>query len=440
MLAIALPMVISTACDGVMTFTDRLFLARLSSEEMNAAMSGGVMLQALTFFFVGLTGYSTALVAQYLGSGQKHLSSVASFQAIIVVLCASPFILLCSPLAVFFSKLMHIPEGQMGFQIIYFNVLLYGVPVSLLRTCLSSYFSGIGKTKIVMFANLIAMVVNVGLDYILIFGKFGFPQMGIKGAAVATVLGGVCGLAMLFASYFGKTNRTAFSVMKSFRFDKKIMKNYLYYGYPAGLELFLNFFAFSFCIFVFHSQGSHIATATTIMFNWDMVSYIPLLGVEIAVTSLAGRYMGAGEPETVSKVMSSGVKTGILYSFVILLLFVFCSDYLVNVFHPDTYSAIFEQAKPIANSMIRVASFYVLAEAIMVALIGALRGAGDTHFTMIASVALHWTFAPVLFVLLNFMGVSALNGWIVLILLYLVFCYIMFLRYKSGKWKKIKMV
>ncbi len=76
MLVMALPMIISTACDGVMTFTDRLFLARLGSEHMNAAMGGGVTMQMLMFFFIGLTGYSTALVAQYFGAGQKENSSI----------------------------------------------------------------------------------------------------------------------------------------------------------------------------------------------------------------------------------------------------------------------------------------------------------------------------------------------------------------------------
>ena len=78
-LILALPMIISTACDGIMTFTDRLFLARVGSEQMNAAMGGGVTLQMLMFFFVGLTGYSTALVAQYFGAGEKHNASKAAY-------------------------------------------------------------------------------------------------------------------------------------------------------------------------------------------------------------------------------------------------------------------------------------------------------------------------------------------------------------------------
>jgi MATE family multidrug resistance protein len=440
LLEIALPMIVSTACDGIMTFTDRLFLSRLGSEQMNAAMSGGVSLQVLTFFFIGLIGYSTALVAQYLGSGQKHLSSVSATQAGIVAIIASPFIYLCAPLSVLFAQVMKVPQGQLGYQIAYFNILIYGVPFSLLRAGLSCYFSGIGKTKIVMYANLFAVVANVFLDYVLIFGKFGFPQMGVEGAAIATITGSVMGMLIMALGYFGKENRKEFSIMKSFRFDWKIMKKLLYFGYPAGLEFFLNFLAFSIIIFVFHSRGNEVATASTIMFNWDLISFIPLLGIEIAVTSLSGRYMGAGEPDVVHTVVKSGIKTGIFYSFAVLLAFVFMTDFLVEVFRPDIQSAIFEQARPMAVSMIKLATLYVLAEAIMVALVGALRGAGDTHFTMLASVTFHWLLAPFLFIMMEMLNFSPVSGWLLLIILYLLFCVALYLRYRGGYWKKIKVI
>jgi len=291
-----------------------------------------------------------------------------------------------------------------------------------------------------MIANLAAMVMNVGLDYILIFGKFGFPAMGIRGAALATVIGGVCGLIILILVYLGKKNSHEFSLAGSFRFDPKVMRKLLYFGYPAGLELFFNFLAFSALIFLFHSHGNVVATATTIMFNWDLVSFIPLLGIEIAVTSLVGRYMGARDPATAHKAAMSGIKTGLYYSFVILLLFIFVPGALVMVFKPDVPAEIFNEAIPIAKSMIRLASLYVLLEAVMISIVGALRGAGDTHFTMLISVASHWTMLPVLYIMMNVLHMSAVAGWLGLIVFFMLFCGILILRYRSGKWKLIKVV
>ncbi len=334
MLAIALPMIVSTACDGVMTFTDRLFLSRLGSEQMNAAMGGGVAMQMMMFFFIGLTGYTTALVAQYYGSGQKKMSGVAAFQAILIALVAYPVILLCRPLSLHFFNFMHVPEAQLPYQISYFNIVIYGVLFSILRNCLSCYFSGLGRTKVVMMAALVSVVVNVVLDYILIFGKLGFPAMGIRGAAIATVVGSFTGLCVLIIVYLGRFNRENFAIMNSFKFNWAVMRKLLYFGYPAGLELFLNFLGFTVIIFMFHSRGDEVATATTIMFSWDLATFIPLLGIEIAVTSLVGRYMGAGDPETAHKAAMSGIKTGIFYSAVVLVLFVSIPETLARVFRP----------------------------------------------------------------------------------------------------------
>ncbi|MGL4369723.1 MAG: MATE family efflux transporter, partial [Spirochaetota bacterium] len=375
-LAIALPMVISTACDGVMTFTDRLMLARLGSEYMNAAMTGGISMQVSMFFFIGLTGYSTALVAQYLGSGRKELSAVAAFQAFLLVLVSYPVIILWLKPAAMISSYMGLSQEQQSLQHDYMLILAYGSILAMLRHVVSCYFSGIGKTRIVMAATLTAMVVNVLLDYVLIYGHFGMPQLGLRGAAIATVAGSACAVAILLLSYFGKQNRHEFFSHQSCHFDFAIMKKLLYYGYPAGLELFLNFLAFSCVIQIFQSAGETVATATTIMFNWDLVSYIPLLGIEIAVTSLVGRYMGAQQPETAKHAAYSAVKVGTMYSFIILVLFVCIPQTLVYVFSPDPLTALFAQSVPLAVSMIRIAAFYVLAEAMMSAFVGALRGAG----------------------------------------------------------------
>lgn len=440
LLALALPMVISASCDGVMTFTDRLFLAKVGSEQMNASLAGGVALQMLTFFFIGLIGYTTALTAQYMGAGEKHNSSRTTFQGILITLIAWPLIVLLKPYLGLLFGWLKTPESQIVYQLEYISVLAWGVVFTLLRHTLSCYFVGIGRTKIVMQATVAAMITNVLLDYILIFGKLGFQPMGITGAALATVAGSVVASIMLFAAYFGHKNNIEFSVNKSFRFSAEIMKKLLYFGSPAGFELFLNFIAFFFMVALFQSQGDVAATAITIMFNWDMVSFIPLIGIETSVTSLVGRYMGAGRPQVAHRAALSGIKTGIFYSIIILILFVFIPETLVKVFQPDVPSSIFNNAIPTAVSMIRIASLYVLAEAVIVALIGALRGAGDTHFTMIASVLAHWSFVPVLYLCLHVLNLSVPFSWFVLVVFFLVFSLVLVMRFKSGKWKTIRVV
>ncbi|MDD3094819.1 MAG: MATE family efflux transporter [Candidatus Neomarinimicrobiota bacterium] len=440
MLAIAIPMVVSHACDTFMTFTDRMFLSRLGPEIMNAAMGGGIMASIMISFFMGLIGYSTALVAQYLGAGRKNACPLVTTQAFLLVIVAYVLILLLKPLAIDFFNLMRIPQEQIGPQTLYFNIIVFGTIMGLFRVALSSYFSGIGRTRVVMAASLSAMVVNIFLNYIFIYGKLGFPAMGIRGAAYGTLLGGLVSIIILFSGYFGRKNRREFNVGKSFRFYPQIVKKLLHFGYPAGLEFMLTFFAFNLMILIFHSMGNVTATATTIMFNWDMVSYVPLVGIEVGVTSLVGRYMGARDIPTAKKAAFSGLKVGAIYSLLTVILFVFFPKQLVHVFRPAASSAVFDQAVPIAVFMLRIAAVYVTVEAVIITFIGVLRGAGDTRWAMIVSVAMHYLMAGGIFIILKVLKLSPEIAWVVVVLVFTSLSVVFYLRFRSGKWEKIRIV
>jgi len=440
MLGIALPMMLSTSCDAVMVFTTRIFLSQLGPEHMNAAIGGAVMNQVLVFFFTGLIGYSTALSAQYYGSGQKRLSPVTAFQAVLISFAAYPLILAAVPFAEKFFLFVKTPENQIGYQLKYFAIVCFGTLPTMIRQSLGCYFSGIGRTRIVMTATITALVMNIGAGYLLIFGKFGMPEMRIEGAAYASIISTVIAVIILAFSYFKTSHRREFEVMRSFHFDKAVMKKLITFGYPAGIELFLYFFAFTLMIYIFQSQGDIVATASSIMINWDMAAFVPLLGIEIAVSSLVGRYMGAGNPDAAHRSAMSGIKTGLLYALAVTLIFLFLPELMVNIFRPDGPNHVFEAAAPIAVSMVRIASIYIIAETVMVSLIGALRGAGDTLWVMMASVSYQWLFVPVLYVMLNVLKFPPVYAWCGFVIFFLLFCAVLVARYRGGKWRKIKVV
>jgi multidrug resistance protein, MATE family len=136
----------------------------------------------------------------------------------------------------------------------------------------------------------------------------------------------------------------------------------------------------------------------------------------------------------------SAAKLGILYSSFILVLFLSIPETLVRVFHPGTFDPDFEAAVPLAKTMLRIASLYVLAQAIMVAMIGTLRGAGDTFYTMMVSVGANWAFLPMLYVVLYLFKSTVPVGWFGLVLIYLLFCFVMYKRFQAGKWKLLRII
>ncbi|MBF0532224.1 MAG: MATE family efflux transporter [Candidatus Omnitrophica bacterium] len=440
MVALALPMVVSHSCDTVMTFTDRLFLSRLGPDMMNASMLGGLTAFMMMTFFLGLIGYSTALVAQYLGAGQPSRCAKVTTQALLIAVAAYPLILACRPLAHQLFVFMGISSGQLAAQKVYFDILLYAAIIGLGRGALSGFFSGIGRTRIVMAASLTAMAVNVVGNYVLVFGKFGCPAFGIRGAAYGTIIGGASGLLILVAAYLNKRNREEYHLGQAFHFDSGLMRQLLRLGMPTGCEMFLNLLAFDAIVMIFHAVGPVAATASTIMFNWDMVSFVPLIGVEIGVTSLVGRYMGGRQPQIAHRAAISGLKLGLAFSAGILVLFIGFPAALVDLFHSGGNNALFIQAKPLAIFMLRAASLYVLIEAVFVVFIGALRGAGDTFWAMGLSVSLHWVLAPVLFLMLRIWKMPVETGWLTVVFLFMLFSIFVYLRYQSGHWKKIQVV
>ena len=430
MISVALPMMLSMSCDTVMTFTDRLFLSSLGEAEMNASLGGGIASFTIATFVIGLLGYTNAMVAQRLGAGRKSECSKVVTQGVILALAFWPILIAIAPLMEILFERSGLDPKQMELQLKYFYILVMGWGIGLVRNVLAGFFTGIGKTRIVMLASIAAMFANVILNYILIFGNFGFPKMGIVGAAIGTISGGAIGLLILIFAYLKNENRNEFSVNKSFKFDLKVLKELVRFGSPSGFEMFLNLIAWNFVVILFQSQNAVSATASTIVLNWDNVSFVPLVGIEVGVMSLVGRSIGARDFKMANKMTHAGMKLGLGFSFMVLIAFITIPEILVRVFEPDAMTSVFQQAFPLAVIMLRSASIYVMIEGVLLVYSGALRGAGDTFWTMCITVGVHWILALGSWIVFKVLGLGTLAGWYTLIGLFMLFPLLLWLRWR----------
>ncbi|HSQ43189.1 MAG TPA: MATE family efflux transporter, partial [Fibrobacteraceae bacterium] len=389
-LQVALPMALSMSFDTLMTFVDRIYLSQLGSEQMNAALAGGTAQFMLQTFFIGLTGYSSAMVAQNLGAGKLWRCAPTLAQAVWVALLAYPILLLLKPIVYLMFDRAGIDPVQLAPQIQYFDILIYGSFLGLLRHTFGCFFSGIGETRVVMQASFVGLLVNCGMNYVLIFGKFGFPALGIRGAALGTLFAGLVILGILASRFFCRKYRDRFGTTHCWTFHRNLFVLLVRKGAPSGLEMLLNLLAFQCMILIFQGQGQAVATAATIMFTWDSMSFMPLIGLEIASASLVGRYVGARDMAAAQRTSRSGVKLGLIYSVVVLIAFVGFPHYLVDLFRPDPVDASFLAGKDLATFLVRLVAVYLTTESIMVVYSGALRGAGDTFWVLCAMVSLQW--------------------------------------------------
>ena len=441
-LVVALPMLLSMSFDTLMTFIDRLFLSKLGPAEMNAALGAGAVQLALTMFFTGMISYTTAMVAQRLGGKRRWDCARAFMQALYVSLMCVPLLYLTIPLGHVAFGMEHLPADQLQYQKTYFNILMFGGVINLVRNVAPCFFSGIGETKIVMKAAFVGMLVNVACNFVLIYGMGPIPALGVAGAAYGTLIGNLVSTVILFAKFFGKNCHRRFRTRYAFAFSWPLTQELLKKGIPSGVEMFLNMSAFQLLILMFHALGPESATASSVMFNWDMVAYVPLMGLEVASTSLVGRYVGAKDGAAASRSTYSGLKLGWGYSLLIGILFIFLPGILTDIFKPDVAEAsaeaiaIFESARPMSIFMLRIATFYIFVEVLLVIYAGALRGAGDTLWVMFACAIMNWCVAGSLYLVAYVFGLPAHLAWIAVVAVYSTAPVLFWLRWKNGKWRR----
>jgi multidrug resistance protein, MATE family len=438
-LHIALPVVISNASYTAMLFADRLFLSRVGKHELAATMSGGLTAFVLYAFFLGLVGYAAALVAQYYGAGKHQMCTRATTQAIYLSLASYPILLLFVPfLGPLFSAMGQDPSLAAP-ATTYARILLSGAILSLLKTAIGTFFIGIGRTRIVMVANICGTLFNLPLNYILIFGKFGLPAMGIEGAALGTVCSSCFIFLLLGIAYIRATSHAPYKVEKLFQLQPDIIRRLLRFGTPAGAEPFLTWFAFNLFILSLHTYGPDTAAAATIAFNYDLIAFVPMMGLGVAATTVVGQYIGAQDHESAEKATYLTLRCAAVYALALIVLYVAGADVLVRVFTAGLGQGQ-DQIATTAATMLRLMAFYILANAAKLVLTGALRGAGDTAWVMWVSVGLHWTMAVTASLLIHFFEVPPYTAWFTLIVMNNVHLLSVFYRFRTGKWKKVRLI
>jgi len=190
LLPIAIPMFLSSMFDMLMMFVDRLFLSRVGVVHQAATMSGGISSWMVTSFFVGIVGYSSVLTAQYFGAGQKHTCVKMVNQAIVVGVISYPLVLAADYLVSISPIFSLHSELEQMLEMKYFWYMAFGSIISLIRFAYSSFFTGIGKTKVLLYANIASLFVNIFANWILIFGNWGCPRLELDGAAIGTLISG----------------------------------------------------------------------------------------------------------------------------------------------------------------------------------------------------------------------------------------------------------
>ena len=433
MMQIAFPLMISTSTVAIMLFIDRLYLRQVSQEAMNASLSGGFTSFAFQAFFIGIIGFSTALVAQNYGARQFHNCPRVLTQTIVFSCCSVPLILALIPAGRWVLAIVGLSDGEVLQAQTYLTILMAGTGLDLFRNSLNSYFGGLGQTKVVLLATFVMAIANVSANYILIFGKLGFPALGIEGAAYGTIFAWFTGLVTLCVVYLKQIRFPEYQLLGSFQFDLEILKKLVRFGFASGLEIALLIFAIDLMILTLKSYGADVSTAITVGLTWIQTLHIPVIGLEIGTMSLVGRFIGARDTDSVSDSVFSGLLLASSYASIAALAFLFATDTMVLMFlESDSSTTTLNLA--IWGTQLNAFIIFVISWSGILG--GALRGAGDTYGAMTIFATFWWFQFFLMFILVRLVKLGPDDVLAIHIFSSPLLLIAMMIRFRSGVWRK----
>ena len=211
------------------------------------------------------------------------------------------------------------------------------------------------------------------------------------------------------------------------------------FGLPAGIEPFLNWFAFNIFLQMMHSYGTDTASATTIAFTWDSVVYLPFLGLGMTARTIVGQKLGAKDKDNAQRMTYLIMGISFLYGLVMILVFNFFASFLSSIF-VSGFQGSNSNSQSISNIMIRLISLYTIANSCKMVLGNSLQVAGDTFWVMWVSIAIHWAMAVSVVLLVKVFNVNQYAAFSTLIVMVNFDFITKLYRYQTAKWRNINLI
>jgi MATE family multidrug resistance protein len=440
-LHLAFPLILSTSAMSIQEFVDRMFLTWYSPASIAAATPAGILHFALLSLFLGTAGYTSTFVAQYFGARRWGRIGPVLAQGLYVALIGGLAQLALVPLApAIFTYIGH-PEAVRILEIRYFRILCAGAFFPIAGSALAGFFSGRGRPWPVMAVHAAATAVNVLFNYALIFGNLGFPELGIRGAGISTVLSGCFAFVLFLTGSRGGRRARRFGVHGLLRFNRELFFRLLRFGLPNGGQFFLDMFGFTVFILLVGRLGTAELAATNIALNINMLAFMPMLGVGIAVSVLVGQYLGADDPGKAERSVYAGAAVSFIYMGIIAAAYLLIPGVFVSIFTARGDAAAYAAIAPTAVLLLRFVAAYSLFDTLNIVFASGIKGAGDTRFVVVYLLCLSvgGLIVPTYLALVVFRA-GLTTAWVIVTVYISVMGFGFLIRFLGGRWKTMRVI
>jgi len=439
-LMLAMPLIASTASLTVMNFVDRMFLLWHSPEEFAAAMPAGILHFTLLCFPLGLASYVNTFVAQYHGSRQPERIGVAVWQGMRIGLYCTPLFLLAIPLAPSIFQAAGHEAVVAAHETVYFQVLALGAGAAVMSAAMTAFYTGRGQTGTVMLVDVTANGLNIVLDYALIFGVWGFPQLGIAGAAWATVFSQWLKVGIFWCLMNQRQHRETYHFDTGRYLDMKLMRRLFRFGGPNGLQMLVEMGAVTLFIILVGQLGSEAMQATNLAFNVNSVAFLPMMGMGLAVSTMVGQQLGRNRPDLAAKATWTALWLTSIYVGTLAIMYVAVPQWFLFAHAWGSNAHDFESLRDTTVILLRYVAIFCLFDMLQIMFASAIKGAGDTRFILLTTVIL--SPLPVIagWVGLRWFGGGLIWCWIVITLWIVAAALIYMARFLQGRWRTMRVI
>ena len=437
---IAAPLLLSMASYTIMQFCDRVFLSRYSSVSIQAALPAGSLAHTLICFFQALTGYAGTFTAHYHGAKEPEQCVRSAAQGIWLAFASWPLILLLIPFGLWIIAVSgHAPDVAAA-ERTYFLILMVGGITVPLNSAAGGYFMGIGRTTVNLISNAFGCSLNVALNYAMIFGHWGFPELGVAGAAYATLISGGATCLIQLALFWRDPVFQAMGLARALKLDTALLTRIIRFGTPSGLQLLMDVGSFMVFIMLTGRMGELAFATSNIALSINHLAFAPLLGFGMAASIVVGQHQGAQRPAASQRAGYTGLKMGLTYMCVIGVTFVLFPHAYFELFRPKNAGFTAKEMLGLGRNMLLLVTVSGLLDTVSIVLSGALKGAGDTRFVMIYMTVGSWLMLVPGALLLLWAGVGILGLWGWLAAYMCVLAVGFWWRWQQGRWKTIRVI
>jgi MATE family multidrug resistance protein len=435
LVALALPIIISRGSQVVVGVTDAIMVGKLGNAALAATTAGAVNAYTLFIFPMGIVFVVASFASQLTGAGDPAGARRFANYGLLVALAWQLVCFLMLPFLFAGVGLFgYDPDVHLAMaDYLRWRLLSGGAVVGL--EALGAYFGGCGDTRRPMIAQLVAMVGNVGLNWILIDGHLGAPALGVTGSAIASSLASTAAFGLLFV-WFLQSNRRPGTRGQTVRRTGEVAR-LLRIGVPSGITWFIEFAAFSCFINVVLGSISTVAVAGMMsVFQINKIAYLPAFAMACAGSIYVGQAVGARALGDVPRTVRLTLATAVGWQGLVGLCYLLAPALVLSMFARSGSDG--EALLQVAVPMLAISAGWQVFDAIGITFTEVLRAVGDTSFVLWARAITAWVvFLPGAWTSVHVFGGSQLvaAGW--LGLYYGLFGLTLWLRFRSGRWRQL---